>query len=194
MTGIGGYAGAWPWLAIVGLGLFHGVNPAMGWLFAVALGLHRQSCRALLLALPPTALGHVLAIWPVAASLSALSAVVASNTLRVAAGGVLAGWAVYHWRYGHSRRVRVGMKAGFAGLVLWSFVMASGHGAGLMLAPALVPLCGVATAGRSWLIALLAISLHTLAALAASGLIALAVYYWVGLGVLRRGWINFDLL
>ncbi|MBV8524814.1 MAG: hypothetical protein JOY71_22310 [Acetobacteraceae bacterium] len=187
-------AGAWPWLAIVGLGLFHGLNPAMGWLFAVALGLHRQSCRALLLALPPTALGHLLAIWPVAASVLALRVVVAANTLRLAAGGVLAGWALYHWLYGHRRRVRVGMKTGFAGLVLWSFLMANGHGAGLMLAPALMPLCGTAMAGRSWLIGLLAIGTHALATLAATGLVALAVYYWVGLGVLRRGWINFDLL
>jgi hypothetical protein len=116
-------------------------------------------------------------------------------SVRLAAGGVLAGWAMYHWVYGHRRRVRVGMTAGFAGLVLWSFVMASTHGAGLMLAPALLPLCSEAAAARaSWLIGLFATGLHTLTAVAATGLIGLGVYYWVGLGILRRGWINFDLL
>ena len=184
-----------PWLAIAGLGLFHGLNPAMGWLFAVALGLHRQSVRALLLTLPPTALGHALAIWPITASVSALSLVAEAATLRLGVGAMLAGWAVYHGLYGHRRRVRVGMQAGFAGLVLWSFLMGSAHGAGLMLVPALMPLCGSATtASASWLIGLLATGLHTFATLLATGLIALAVYYWLGLGFLRRGWINFDLL
>ena len=67
---------AWPWLTIAGLGVFHGVNPAMGWLFAVALGLHRHSRTAVLLALPPMAVGHALSIWLVAASVVALGMVV----------------------------------------------------------------------------------------------------------------------
>ncbi|MEA2745789.1 MAG: hypothetical protein QOG25_4160, partial [Acetobacteraceae bacterium] len=63
---------AWPWFAIAGLGIFHGLNPAMGWLFAVALGLHRHSRRAVLLALPPMAAGHALSVWLVASSVIAL--------------------------------------------------------------------------------------------------------------------------
>ena len=130
----------WPWLALVGLGMFHGVNPAMGWLFAVALGLHRHSRQVVVLSLGPIALGHVLSIAVVMAAVLLLGVVVEPRMVRRAAGGLLIAWALYHWRYGHRHRVRVGMQAGFAGLTLWSFVMATGHGAGLMLVPALLPL------------------------------------------------------
>lgn len=188
--------GAWPWLTFAGLGLFHGLNPAMGWLFAVALGLHRGSRRAVLLALPPMAAGHALSIWLVAASVLAMGAVVDGAAVRLAAGVLLVLWAGYYWRYGHRHRVRVGMTAGMAGLAVWSFLMATGHGAGLMLLPALVPLCTgrVAEGGESLLIPLAAVGLHTAALLATTGLVALAVHEWVGLTVLRRGWINFDRL
>ena len=187
---------AWPWLTFAGLGLFHGLNPAMGWLFAVALGLHRRSRRAVLLALPPMAAGHAPSIWLVAASVLAMGAAVDGTAVRLAAGGLLVLWAGYYWRYGHRHRVRVGMTAGVAGLAIWSFLMATGHGAGLMLLPALVPLCTgrVAEAGGSLLIPLAAVALHTAALLATTGLVALAVHEWVGLTVLRRGWINFDRL
>lgn len=188
--------GAWPWLSLVGLGVFHGLNPAMGWLFAVALGLHRGSRRAVLMALPPMALGHALSIGLVAASVLALGAAIPGGVIAKAVGAVLILWAAYHWLYGHRHRVRVGMTTGFAGLALWSFLMASAHGAGLMLVPALIPLCVAmpAIGSGSVLTALAAIGVHTLAALAVTGLLAVAVYEWVGLGVLRRGWINFDLL
>src|SRR5882724_8651376 len=103
----------WPWLALVGLGVFHGINPAMGWLFAVALGLHRHSRRVVLLALPPMALGHALSIGMVAAVVLATGFVFDSHLIRIACGGVLIAWAIYHVRYGHRHRVRVGMTAGF---------------------------------------------------------------------------------
>lgn len=188
--------GAWPWLTFAGLGVFHGLNPAMGWLFAVALGLHRGGRRAVLLALPPMAAGHALSIWLVAASVLAMGAVVDGAVVRLVAGGLLLIWAGYSWRYGHRHRVRVGMTAGMAGLAIWSFMMATGHGAGLMLLPALVPLCTgrPAEGGGSLLIPLAAVALHTAALLATTGLVALAVHEWVGLAVLRRGWINFDRL
>ncbi len=187
---------AWPWLTFAGLGLFHGLNPAMGWLFAVALGMHRGGRRAVLLALPPMAAGHALSIWFVAASVMAMGTVIDTATVRLVAGGILVLWAGYHWIYGHRHRVRVGMTAGAAGLVLWSFLMATAHGAGLMLVPALVPLCmGTPTVGHgSLLISLLAVAVHTLTALAVTGLVALVVHEWLGLAFLRRGWINFDLL
>src|SRR5919204_398783 len=92
----------WPWLALAGLGLFHGLNPAMGWLFAVALGLHRRSRRIVLLSWIPIALGHAAAV--------ALVLVLVLTT-------------------------------GLAGLALWSFLMSSAHGAGLMLVPVLLPFC-----------------------------------------------------
>ncbi len=187
---------AWPWIAFAGLGLFHGLNPAMGWLFAVALGLHRRSRGAVLLALPPMAAGHALSIWLVAASVIGLGAVVDAAAIRFAAGGVLIVWAGYHWLYGHRHRVRVGMTAGIGGLALWSFLMATVHGAGLMLVPALVPLCANVPAfgEASLLVSLAAVAVHTLTMLAVTGLIAVVVYEWIGVAFLRRSWINFDLL
>ncbi len=168
----------------------------MGWLFAVALGLHRHSRRAVLLALPPMAAGHALSIGLVAASVMAMGTVVDPAAVRVIAGGILVLWAGYHWLYGHRHRVRVGMTAGAAGLALWSFLMATAHGAGLMLVPALVPLCtGASNFGKgSLLISLAAVAVHTLTTLAVTGLVALAVHEWLGLAFLRRSWINFDLL
>ncbi len=188
--------GAWPWFTIAGLGVFHGLNPAMGWLFAVALGLHRHSRAAVLLALPPMAVGHAVSIWLVAASVMALGMVIDTSAIRLVAGGILVLWAGYHWRYGHRHRVRIGMTAGVAGLACWSFLMASAHGAGLMLVPALIPLCASMPAiGRgSLLVSLAAVALHTFTMLSVTGLVALLVYEWLGLGLLRRNWINFDRL
>src|SRR5262249_52283074 len=120
----------WPWLALVGLGAFHGVNPAMGWLFAVALGLHRRSRAVVLESLVPIAVGHAAAVALVAFAVVALSIAVDQRAIRYAAGSALIGWAVYHKLYGSRHRVRVGMRAGMAGLALWSFLMASAHGAG----------------------------------------------------------------
>jgi hypothetical protein len=186
----------WPWLVIVALGAFHGLNPAMGWLFAVALGLHRHSRRVVLLAMPPMALGHALSVALVAAAVVALGVVVNAYAVRIFSGVVLIAWAVYHVRYGHRHRVRVGMMTGFAGLVLWSFLMGAAHGAGLMLIPALIPLCAAMPAHGSGvlLVSLAAVALHTLSALAVSGAIALLVFDRLGLEILRRGWINFDRL
>src|SRR5829696_6654530 len=130
-----------PWLALVGLGLFHGINPAMGWLFAVALGLNRRSQTAVLLALAPLALGHAAAIAVAIAAVLALGLIVDHTTLMRLAGALLLGWALWHVAYGHRQRVRVGMQTGLLGLGLWSFLMASAHGAGLMLIPVVVPLC-----------------------------------------------------
>jgi hypothetical protein len=187
---------SWPWLALAGLGAFHGLNPAMGWLFAVALGLHRGGRRMVLGALPPIALGHALSIGLVALAVMALGVAIDPGFFRAAAGVMLLGWAIYHGIYGHRHRVRVGMTAGFAGLVLWSFLMATAHGAGLMLVPALIPLCGAAPSlGASPLaISLAATGVHAGAMLLVTGTVALLVYEFLGLEVLRRGWINFDLV
>lgn len=187
---------SWPWLALAGLGVFHGLNPAMGWLFAVALGLHRGSRWIVLGALPPIALGHALSIGLVALAVMALGVAIDPGFFRVVAGVMLLGWAVYHGLYGHRRRVRIGMTAGFAGLALWSFLMATAHGAGLMLVPALIPLCAAAPSlGASPLaISLAATGVHAAAMLLVTGTIALLVYEFLGLEFLRRGWINFDLV
>jgi hypothetical protein len=190
----------WPWLALAGLGAYHGVNPAMGWLFAVALGLHRHSRRVVLTALLPIAIGHALAILAVALAVVLLGIVVDQRTIRLAAGALLIGWAAYHTLYGSRHQVRFGMQVGMLGLGAWSFLMASTHGAGLMLVPVLIPLCLAAapaqelTAAGSLPVALAAVGAHTLAMLATTGVIALAIYDWFGLAFLRTGWINLDLL
>ena len=133
-------AGAWPWLALAGLGAFHGLNPAMGWLFAVALGLHRGGRRTVLLALLPIALGHAVSVLVVVLVVLASGLVIDPGLVRRAAGLVLLGWAAWHALYGHRHRVRFGMTTGMAGLAAWSFLMATAHGAGLMLIPLLAPL------------------------------------------------------
>jgi hypothetical protein len=195
---------AWSWLALLALGAFHGINPAMGWLFAVALGLHRRSRAVVLESLIPIAVGHALAVGVVTLAVVMLGAVVDQRALRVASGLVLIGWAVYHKLYGSRHRVRFGMRVGMAGLAVWSFMMATAHGAGLMLVPFLLPLAsdgshaghaaGHHVVSGSLAGSLAAIAVHTLAMLVVTGTIAVVVYEWVGLAFLRRGWINLDLL
>ena len=191
---------AWPWLTLIGLGMFHGANPAMGWLFAVALGQHRGSRGEVIAALPPIVIGHLLSTAVVAGLIVLLGFVIDHGLIQTVSGVFLVGWGVYHQIYGHRHRVRVGMTAGFWGLIFWSFLMATAHGAGMMLVPALIPLCLADTPakdlveGGSLLIAMTAIGVHALAMLMVTGVIAVIVYEWVGIGFLRRGWINVDWL
>ncbi|HEY6601967.1 MAG TPA: hypothetical protein VI009_09135 [Xanthobacteraceae bacterium] len=188
----------WPWLALAGLGLFHGLNPAMGWLFAVALGLHRGSQRIVLLSLVPITVGHAAAVAAVLLAVLALGLVLDHTILLRVAGLVLIGWALWHALYGHRRRLRVGMQTGLLGLVLWSFLMASAHGAGLMLIPALAPICGSAPAASSATfgapLALAALAVHSAVMLATIAAVSLIVYNWTGVDFLRRSWINVDLI
>jgi hypothetical protein len=188
------------WLVLAGLGAFHGLNPAMGWLFAVALGMHRKSRRVVWLSLVPIALGHAVSIAVVVFAVLAVGTVADQSLLEVMAGALLLGWAAYHAFYGHRHRVRVGMQTGLAGLGLWSFLMATSHGAGLMLVPVLIPLCLAATPAReltaegSLPVALAAIGVHMAAMLGVTAAIATIVFEWLDLGFLRRGWINLDTL
>jgi hypothetical protein len=187
----------WPWLLLVALGVYHGLNPAMGWLFAVGLGLHRRSRAVVLQSLVPIALGHLLAIASAAALVIALGLLIDTRIVRALAGGALILWALYHALYGMRHRVRVGMQTGFLGLVVWSFLMGNAHGAGLMLTPALIPLClspTTSATGSAVPLALAAVGVHMAAMLIVTAAIASAVYEWIGVGFLRRGWINLDLL
>jgi hypothetical protein len=194
---------AWPWLVLAGLGLYHGLNPAMGWLFAVALGLNRKREDIVFLSLIPIALGHALAVAVVVLALIPLAAVFDRSVLSRAAGVVLILWAAWHLLRGHRQRVRVGMQTGLTGLFAWSFLMASAHGAGLMLIPFVLPLClssasasepatGVGSASLP--IALAAVGVHTAAMLATIAAISFVVYRFIGVAFLRRGWINLDLI
>jgi hypothetical protein len=188
----------WAWLALAGLGAFHGLNPAMGWLFAVALGLHQHDRRVVWLSVIPIALGHALSVAVLAAAFFWAGLIVDARIVRIGAGLVLIGWALYHWRYGHRHRVRFGMQTGLLGLGVWSFLMATAHGAGLMLWPVLMPLCIAAASepdsAGPLATALVGIGVHTLAMLLSTTVVAVAVYEWVGLEILRRAWINVDLV
>jgi hypothetical protein len=188
----------WPWLALAGLGAYHGLNPAMGWLFAVALGLHRHNRRLVWLSPLPIAFGHALSIAMVAGAFLGAGYLIDLHAVRIGAGLILIGWALYQWRYGHRHRVRVGMQAGLAGLAVWSFLMATTHGAGLMLWPVLMPLCFPATSEPSSIdplpTALLGIAIHTLTMLIVTTAVAVMVYEWAGLEILRRSWLNVDLI
>ena len=190
----------WLWLAIAGLGLFHGINPAMGWLFAAALGLNRRSERVVWLSLLPIGLGHAVAVAIIVFIALALGLVLDTGLLQRFGAVILFAWAAWHVLYGRRHKVRFGMQVSLGGLFLWSFLMANAHGAGLMLIPAVIPLCLAAspahqlTAGGSLPIALTALGLHTGVMLATIGIIAIVVYKWAGVAFLRRGWINFDLL
>lgn len=192
--------GVSPWLVLIGLGAFHGLNPAMGWLFAVAHGLYRQSRNVVLISLIPLALGHAAAIAVVVYAVMALGAAIDQRTFRIASGVLLFAWGLFHLAYGHRHRLRIGLSTGLAGLAAWSFVMATAHGAGMMLIPVLMPLSQAGEHAHhmpiteSLWVGALAVLVHSLAMLVTSGIVALSVYQWVGLDFLRRGWINLDLV
>ena len=186
----------WQPLVLVGLGAFHGMNPAMGWLFAVALGLHRRNRTVMFLSLVPIAAGHTASIAAVASLLVVAGYIAAPNIVQAGSGLALLGWAAYHWRFGHRHRVRFGMQTGFWGLGVWAFLMTTAHGAGLMLWPVLMPSCGQAYKDLydGPIAALAGVGLHSLAMLATTALIASVVYEWLGLALLRRAWLNIDLI
>src|SRR4029453_3920232 len=135
------------WQAMVFLGAYHGINPGMGWLFAVALGMQHGSARGVWRAVPPIALGHAAAIAVVLLLAAAARLVVPLATLNVLVGAVLMSMGVYRlWHHRHPRFG--GMQVGFGDLTLWSFLMASAHGAGFMVLPFVIPATAtVAAAG-----------------------------------------------
>ncbi|MCM8750132.1 hypothetical protein NET02_13340 [Thermomicrobiaceae bacterium CFH 74404] len=200
---------AWPWLSLILLGAFHGLNPAMGWLFAVALGLQEGRLRAVVEALLPIAIGHAASTGLVAIAIGLLQLAVSRELLLLLGGALLLAFAAYKvaTRFRHPRWV--GMRVKPHELALWSFLMATAHGAGLMLVPVLahlrpasaVPALATAghaghamAAGSSIGSGLAAVALHTLAMFLVMGLIAVVVYQEVGVEVLRRAWINLDLI
>lgn len=197
----------WSLLPLIGLGIFHGLNPGMGWLFAVAIGMQNRSLRSVVIALGPIALGHALAIGVVVIAVGLLGTFIPTEMLLVLSGMVLLGFATYKWvtRFRHPRWV--GMRVSKPELVLWSFLMATAHGAGLMLVPVMLRLRGesasnVAAEGHHAHhtpaateplgIAIATVGVHTLAMVGTALLLAVLVYSLVGVGVLRKAWINLD--
>jgi hypothetical protein len=192
------------WPALLALGAGHGINPAMGWLFAVALGLQAESRRAVWAALGPLAVGHAAAIAAAIVVADSAGLVLPPTALRWAVAALLVGLGGYrlvrarHLVYG-------GMRANGRQLATWSFLMASAHGAGLMVLPLVLghpadsadghalaaATLGLGSVGRTGLLAAL---IHSAGYLAVTGAIAAVVYERFGVGFLRRGWINLDLL
>ena len=196
----------WPWLVLVGLGAFHGINPGMGWLFAVALGLQEKSQRAVRRALLPIALGHAVSIGVVVLAVGLLQAVLPEQVVRYLCAALLGVFGL--WRLVRARHPRwVGMRVGFRDLMLWSFLMASAHGAGLMLVPLLlqwpapdasharlIAALWPQAAATSPALVLAAVSVHTLSLFLVTSAIALLVYEKLGVAFLRHAWFNLDVL
>jgi len=188
--------GWWPWVAIALLGVYHGINPGMGWLFAVARGLQEGKRQAVLSSLPPIALGHEASIVAVVIAVSLTEQFVPPNLVRLLAALVLVTFGLYKLARPRSHPKGFGMRVGFVGLAGWSFLMSSAHGAGLMLAPVLLgmPLAGTYhSLSEITIQAFLAASVHVTAMLLTMGVVSVVVYERVGLRVLRRGWFNMDL-
>jgi hypothetical protein len=199
-----------PWLTLALLGAFHGVNPGMGWLFAVALGLQEQSRAAVLRAFGPIALGHAASVAVVVFLVGALQFWIAPEGLRVLGAAALVLFGLYKLLAPLSHPRWVGMRVGARDLTVWSFLMATAHGAGLMLVPVLLalPAAGVQAADAHAEHAdhalmmttpavltgseLAAVGIHTAAMYLAMAAIALLVFEKLGVAILRRAWLNLD--
>jgi hypothetical protein len=190
----------WAWTALFLLGAYHGINPAMGWLFAVALGLQKRSGRAVWQSLLPIATGHVLAIGVVLLFAVVAGAVLPIHIMKIGVVALLVVFGVYriigkgHPRFG-------GMQVGFRDLTIWSFLMACAHGAGLMLLPVLLGMFGLGGGHEMHInvfpglgTQVLAVAIHTCGYLLLTGSIAWVVYKRLGLAVLRKAWLNLDLV
>jgi hypothetical protein len=186
---------------LLALGAFHGLTPAMGWLFAVALGMQERRRRAVIRALLPLAAGHALAVGAAVAAALAVGAVMPTAELRWVVAGILGALGITRFiRHSHPRWA--GMRVGMAGLTVWSFLMATAHGAGLMVVPIFVSMAMAdggehahhLAPGISAGAALLATGLHAAGYLVVTALLALLVFEKLGVGVLRRAWFNVDLI
>jgi hypothetical protein len=187
------------WLTLAGLGAFHGLNPGMGWLFAVALGMQENRRTAVWRALVPLTLGHLLAIAAAIGVAVAAGAALSPGMLRWPVALLLIGLGVRQlYRHAHPRWAA--MRVGMGGLTLWSFLMASAHGAGLMVLPVFLsmtvvaggPSCHARGASTQVLAGAMATLVHGLGYLAVTALIAWFVVDRLGLGLLRKAWINLD--
>jgi hypothetical protein len=190
--------------ALTALGAFHGLNPAMGWLFSVARGMQERSRRTMLWSLPPIAAGHLASVAIVAAVVSATSSAVAGNVVGIAGGALLVAFGL--WRLLSERHFRwAGMRLSTGQLAAWSFLMSSAHGAGLMLLPVLATTAVATHAAHPMpagtrldgtpaaaLEGLAAAGVHTLAMFTVMAVCAVVVYEFVGVKVLRRAWFNMD--
>jgi hypothetical protein len=190
------------WLAVIASGLFHGVNPGMGWPLAVSAGMMEKSPRALVGALGALAAGHLLAMVLMILPFSLLiSLVYWQRQIRIGASLLVMGFGAF--RLIDRRHPRALARIKPTQLGLWSFAAAIAHGAGLMLAPIYLGLCeandldrGDAAAGAlisaNIGMALLVSIVHSGAMIAVGGLCAWLVYRYLGLKLVSRSWFNLD--
>ena len=190
------------WLAVIASGLYHGVNPGMGWPLAVSAGMMEKSPRALVAALGALAAGHLLAMLVMIVPFSLLITLVYwQRQIRIGASLLVISFGVF--RLFDRRHPRAMARIKPSQLGLWSFAAATAHGAGLMLAPIYLGLCAAegldrGDAAASTLIsanlgmAVLVSIVHSGAMIAAGGLSAWLVYRYLGLKFVSRSWFNLD--
>jgi hypothetical protein len=192
------------WHAMAFLGAYHGINPGMGWLFAVALGMQQGRARGVWRALPPIALGHAAAVSAVLLTVGLAQVVVPLGTLKLLVALMLMTLGLYRlWRHRHPRFG--GMQVGFRDLTAWSFLMASAHGAGFMVLPFVMPApATLAAAGHEHARHMasasanlaaaqaMAVAVHTLVYFTVMAFAAWVVYRKLGLSLLRKAWFNMD--
>jgi hypothetical protein len=183
------------WSTLFLLGAYHGINPGMGWLFAVARGMQEHRARAVAWSLPPIALGHALSIGAVVLAAGLAQMALPLAYIRIGVAVTLVGLGVYklirsrHFRWG-------GMQVGFRQLTIWSFLMASAHGAGLMVLPVVLagPHAHHMAPSQGAVSSVWAALIHTLGYFTVTAAVALLVYQKFGLAMLRRSWFNLDLI
>ena len=176
----------WPWMAVAGLGALHGLNPANGWMFAAARGVRARDGAEARRALLPIGIGHVASVAIVACAF-AQGLSMDRTLVQGLAGTLLIGAASIRLLSGAGQRTPITMHAGHVGVALWSFLMATAHGAGLMLVPALASMCLAnnpareITASGSLVLALGAVGVHTAAMLVTTGIVATCVCHGVAM-------------
>jgi len=183
------------WTTLFLLGAYHGINPGMGWLFAVARGMQEHRARAVAWSLPPIALGHALAIGLVVLVTQLIQVAIPLQYVRIGVAVTLVGLGLFklvrsrHFRWG-------GMQVGFRDLTIWSFLMATAHGAGLMILPVVLagPHAHHMAAAQGATNGISATLIHTLGYFSVTAAAALLVYQKFGLAMLRRSWFNLDLI
>jgi hypothetical protein len=186
-------SGAAAWATLFLLGAYHGINPGMGWLFAVALGMQEHSTRAVLRSLVPITLGHALAIGVVVLLADLIQVVLPLNYVKIVVAALLVALGIYrivrsrHFSWG-------GMQVGFLELTAWSFLMASAHGAGLMVLPVVLQMAPAHHMHGAGMTGVGATLVHTLGYLTVTAAVAIVVYQKVGLAILRKAWFNLDLV
>jgi hypothetical protein len=179
------------WLTLFLLGCYHGLNPGMGWLFAVALGYQDRSTLAVVRAIVPLTLGHVISVAIVVLVATFAAVQLPHRALHVAAAAILIGFGIY--RLVRARHIRwVGMRVGFWGLTLWAFLMSSAHGAGLMLLPMVMPMSVAGGVRGAFITGWLMVGMHTLGYVLTMTAVALLVYTKIGVRFLRTAWLNVD--